>query len=142
MLFFHTIQGATGEELGWRGFALPALQKRFSPLTAAIILGLVVSGWHGLLHLVSPTGIPEWQSWLGLVSYSILVTWAYNKSGGSILIVTLFHFAFNFSLELVATRLGLIPLESLFAIRIAIYTAGAMILILITGRNLAKEGTS
>ena len=141
MLFFHTIQGATGEELGWRGFALPNLQKRFNPLTSAIILGLLISGWHGLLHLVSPTGIPEWQFWVLLISYSIIVTWAYNKSQGSVLIATIFHFAFNFSLELVSTRLGLVPLESLFAIRTGIYTALAVILILITGVNLSKGST-
>jgi len=141
MIFFHTIQGATGEELGWRGFALPGLQKRFNPLASAIILGLVVSGWHGLLHLVSPTGIPEWQFWLLMVSYSIIVTWAYNKSRGSVLIATLFHFAFNFSLELVSTGLGLVPLESLFAIRTATYTALAVILIIITGKSLSKERT-
>ena len=140
MLFFHIIQGATGEELGWRGFALPGLQKRFSPLTSAIILGLIVSGWHGLLHLVSPTGIPEWQFWLLMISYSIIVTWAYNKSKGSILIATFFHFAFNFSLELVSTGLGLIPLKSLFTIRMYIYTALAMILVLSTGKNLSKKG--
>jgi len=141
MIFFHTIQGATGEELGWRGYALPGLQKRFNPLASAIILGLVVSGWHGLLHLVSPTGIPEWQFWLLLVSYSIIVTWAYNKSRGSVLIATLFHFAFNFSLELVSTGLGFVPLESLFTIRTATYTALAVILIIVTGKSLSKERT-
>ncbi len=139
MLFFHIIQGATGEELGWRGFALPGLQKRFSPLTSAIILGLVVSGWHGLLHLVSPTGIPEWQFLLLMVSYSIIVTWAYNQSKGSVLIATIFHFAFNFSLELVSTSLGLVPLESLFAIRTCIYTSLAVILVLTLGKNLSKD---
>jgi membrane protease YdiL (CAAX protease family) len=139
MVFFHIIQGATGEELGWRGFALPGLQKRFNPLASAIILGLVVSGWHGFLHLVSPTGIPEWQFWLLMVSYSVIVTWAYNKTQGSVLIATIFHFAFNFSLELVSSGLGLIPLENLFVIRTAIYTALAAILIIITGVNLSQE---
>lgn len=142
MLFFHTIQGATGEELGWRGFALPNLQRRLSPLASAVILGLVVSGWHGLLHLVSPTGIPEWQFWLLMVSYSIIVAWAYNKSRGSVLIATLFHFAFNFSLELVSTGLGWVPLTSLFAIRTAIYAVLAVILVLITGKSLARERAS
>jgi membrane protease YdiL (CAAX protease family) len=139
MIFFHIIQGATGEELGWRGFALPGLQKRFSPLVSAIILGLIVSGWHGLLHLVSPTGIPEWQFWLLMISYSVIVTWAYNKSKGSVLIAILFHFAFNFSLELVSTRLGLVPLESLFAIRTCIYSILAGILILTSEMNSPIE---
>jgi uncharacterized protein len=142
MIFLHTIQGATGEELGWRGFALPNLQKRFNSLTSAIILGLVISGWHGILHLASPTGIPEWQFVLLLVSYSILITWAYNTSRGSVWIATLFHFAFNFSLDLVSARLGLIPLENLFAMRTAIYTALAVILTLITGKSLSKKSIS
>jgi len=141
MAFFHTIQGATGEEIGWRGFALPSLQKRFNSLVSAVILGLIISGWHGLLHLVSPPGVPEWQFWLLLVSYSIIVTWAYNKSRGSVLIATIFHFSFNFSLELVSTRLGLIPLGSLFLIRTAVYSALALILILFTGVHLSKERT-
>lgn len=140
MLFFHTIQGASGEELGWRGFALPSLQNRFSPLVSALILGLVISGWHGLLHLVSPTGIPEWQFILLLVSYSIIITWAYNKSGGSVLIATIFHFSFNFSLELVSSALNLIPLERLVLIRLIIYTVIAVLLIIFTGKNLSKRG--
>ena len=142
MLFFHTIQGATGEELGWRGFALPRLQSRFSSLTAALILGLLVAGWHGLLHLVSPTGVPEWQFWGLMVSYSIIVTWAFNKTRGSGLIVTLFHFAFNFSLELLSTGLGLIPLENLFVIRTVVYSALALGLLLITGKNLSADKAS
>ena len=126
MLVFNTIQGATGEELGWRGFALPNLQKRYSPLTASIILGLVISGWHSILHLISPTGVPEWQFWVIMVSFCILVTWAYNHSGGSLLIVSLFHFAFNFSAELVVGRLGLISLETLFVIYLCVYGLSAL----------------
>ena len=132
------VTGATGEELGWRGFALPRLQERFSSLVSAVILGLVVSGWHGLLHLASPTGLPEWQFWIALVSYSVIVTWAYNRSTGSILIATIFHFSFNFSLELVSTGLALVPLEILFGIETAIYAGIAAILIATTGKNLSK----
>jgi CAAX protease family protein len=142
MAFFHIIQGATGEELGWRGFALPRLQRRFSPLVSAIILGLVVSGWHGLLHLVSPTGVPEWQFWLLMASYSVIVAWAYNGTQGNLLIAMLFHFAFNFSLELVSAGLGLVPLESLFAIRTAIYAALVVALVIVTGKNLSKGKAS
>jgi len=138
MLLFHTIQGATGEELGWRGFALPGLQKRFSPLVSALILGAVVSGWHGVLHLVSPTGIPEWQFIVLMVSYSVIVTWAYNKSRGSVLIATIFHFAFNFSLELISTGLNLVPLERLFLFRLVVYTVIAVLLVIFTGKNLSK----
>ena len=139
MLFFNTIQGATGEEFGWRGFALPSLQKRFNPLVSSIILGLAVSGWHGILHLVSPTGVPEWQFWLLMISYSIIVTWAFNKSKGNILIAMALHFSLNFGLELVSTRLVLIPFENLFDIQTATYTILAILLVIFTGVNLSKE---
>lgn len=35
-----------GEETGWRGYALPQLQRRFSPLASSLILALVWFGWH------------------------------------------------------------------------------------------------
>ena len=139
MLLLHTIQGATGEELGWRGFALPGLQKRFSPLVSALILGLIVYGWHGILHLISPTGIPEWQFFIFVVSYSVIITWAYNKSQGSVLIATIFHFSINFGLELVPTSLGLVPLNNLFAIQTAVFAVIAMVLIVFTGKNLTRK---
>ncbi len=95
-----------------------------------------------MLHLVSPTGVPEWQFWILMVSYSIIVTWAYNGSKGSLLIATIFHLAFNFGLELVSRGLGLVQLERLFAIETAVYAGFAMILIVFTGRNLLKEKVS
>jgi membrane protease YdiL (CAAX protease family) len=140
MLVFHSIQGATGEELGWRGLALPGLQKRYSALLSAVILGLVISGWHSILHLVSPVGVPEWQFWLIMVCYSVLVTWAYNNTGGSLLIVSLFHFAFNFSLELVTTQLGLIPLRALFWIYCGVYLLLAVGVVALAGpRRLSRR---
>ena len=139
MLFFHLIQGATGEELGWRGFALPRLQAKLSPIVSALITGVVVSGWHGILHLVSPTGVPEWQFILLIISYSVIITWAYNKSRGNLVIATLFHFSFNFSLDIVASRLELISLENLFAVRVVVYTAFALALVVVTRGTLGKN---
>lgn len=132
MIIFHTFQGATGEELGWRGYALPRLHRRYSALTSALMLGLGVSGWHSILHLVSPIGVPEWQFWLIMVCYSVLVTWAYNNSEGSLLIVTLLHVAFNFSSELVTARLGLLPLNALFGIYMWLYLILATRIIVLT----------
>ena len=132
MIIFHTLQGATGEELGWRGYALPRLQRRYSALTSALLLGLGISGWHSILHLVAPIGVPEWQFWLIMVCYSVLVTWAYNNTGGSLLIATLFHFAFNFSSDLVTTRLGLLPINGLFGIYMWIYLILAISVIVLT----------
>lgn len=114
MLLFNGIQGATGEEPGWRGFALPRLQTRYSRLVSAIILGLLIAGWHAVLHIFAPSGAPEWQFWLVIVCYSVIIAWGYHHTGGSLLIVSLFHFSSNFAPELVTTRLGLISTEHLF----------------------------
>lgn len=45
--------GPLGEEPGWRGFAQPRLQSKWSPLASAAILGLVVAGWHVPLAFIS-----------------------------------------------------------------------------------------
>jgi uncharacterized protein len=139
MVLFNLTQGATGEELGWRGFALPRLQARYSLFISALILGLLIAGWHSILHLVAPTGVPEWQFWLILVCYSVVVAWSYNHSGGSLLIVTLFHFSFNFGIELVTTRLGLISIENLFWGYVGVYLLLALGVIGVEGGKFWRK---
>ncbi len=85
-----------GEEVGWRGFALPPLQKRFNALTSAIILTVLWAAWHWPLFFYRPgyvamdiAGITGWI--LSLLTGSILLTWLYNSSRGSILICAVFH---------------------------------------------------
>jgi membrane protease YdiL (CAAX protease family) len=135
MIVFHTIQGATGEELGWRGYALPKLEERYSPLLSAIVLGLLISGWHSVLHLVSPIGVPEWQFWMTLVCYSVIIAWIYHRSNHSLIIVTLFHFSFNFSLDLVTAKLGLIDLGTLFQFYTWAYLVIAVLVTIAGGRQ-------
>lgn len=86
------------EEFGWRGVALPLLQRRFAPLWASMILG----GFWGLWHLPSffLSGTPQ-SAWslgpylIGVMSLSVLVTPMFNASSGSILIAALFHWQMN-----------------------------------------------
>jgi uncharacterized protein len=139
MVTFHTLQGATGEELGWRGYALPRLEERYGTLVSALLLGVLIAGWHSILHLLSPTGIPEWQFWWVIICYSIIVSWIYNRSGHSVLIVSLFHFAFNFSMELVTTRLALINVSDLFSRYVWIYSILAAVIIILGGRKFIQS---
>jgi membrane protease YdiL (CAAX protease family) len=77
-----------GEEPGWRGFALPALQANRSPLTATLILGVLASGWHlplVFVGLLGPIGL------IGTVAVTFIYTWLFNRSGGSVLMTLLFH---------------------------------------------------
>ena len=85
-----------GEEIGWRGFALPRLQERFSALTASVILGIVWAGFHlPLFWTIGSTQAeqPFLGFLLGIIASSIIVTWLYNNS--SLLMVVLFHASVN-----------------------------------------------
>jgi membrane protease YdiL (CAAX protease family) len=92
--------GALGEEIGWRGFALPALQHRFSSLVASIILAAVWAVWHLPMFFVIVTyrsfGVAQSVGFVfGLSCGAIVLTWLYNRSGGSILLVAVWHGLFN-----------------------------------------------
>lgn len=85
-----------GEETGWRGFALPRLQQTHSALVASLALSVFWALWHVPLFFSLPTfmsmGIGGTIGWaLFMVTGSLLLTWLYNSTRGSILIVALFH---------------------------------------------------
>lgn len=95
-----------GEEIGWRGYALPGLQQLFSPLVASLILGVVWWLWHLPLFLIDGNfhqQIPLGLFYLQSTALSILMTWLYNGTGKSLLIVHLFHASSN-------TFLGVLPI--------------------------------
>lgn len=87
---------AVGEELGWRGYALPRLQGRIGPLPASLVIGVVWAAWH-LPYFADPAvhplpfalGFPLFAA--VLVAESVLATWLYNSTGGSVLATMLFH---------------------------------------------------
>jgi membrane protease YdiL (CAAX protease family) len=86
------------EEFGWRGVALPVLQRRFAPLWASLILGAFWGLWHLPAFLLSGTPQSGWifgPYVLGVLALSVLVTPMFNTARGSILIAALFHFQMN-----------------------------------------------
>lgn len=92
VLFFYGF----GEEVGWRGFALPLLQARLHPIMATLVLSLIWAVWHWPLFLFSPglsaLGIAGALGWFfSLVTGAFLLTWLFNGSGGSVLIAAVFH---------------------------------------------------
>lgn len=84
-----------GEEPAWRGFALPRLSKGRSALVASLLLGMLHALWHlplfGLEYDLQ-NGVP-W--FIGLMGYSVIVTWVYNHTEGSLLLPMLFHTSVN-----------------------------------------------
>jgi hypothetical protein len=80
------------EELGWRGFALPRLLKRVSPLVASLGVGVLWAAWHIPLFL---SGELPWADAAALVVLSILFTAVFVRTKQSVLIAFLMHAAFN-----------------------------------------------
>jgi membrane protease YdiL (CAAX protease family) len=95
-----------GEELGWRGYALPRLQETRSALVSSLILGAFWALWH-LPYMLSAgsalAGRPFILFLLNLLALSILYTWIYNNTRGSTLLAILFHAAGNTTGTLLAT---------------------------------------
>lgn len=96
-LLFTAIKGPV-EELGWRGLALPLLQRKFAPIWAGLILGLIWGFWHLPAFLLSGTPQSAWSFTpflVGSIAVSVIVTPMFNASRGSILLPALFHFQLN-----------------------------------------------
>jgi uncharacterized protein len=98
------------EEIGWRGFALPRLQRRYSPLAAALLLGVLWALWHLPQFLV-----PSWAAASGgggvvgialfvlaAVAFSVVLSWVFNNTRASLLVVVLVHT----SIDAFATTMG------------------------------------
>lgn len=104
-LFYVLITGPLCEELGWRGYALPRLLDRFSPFTSSLILGVIWGVWHLPSFFVGGM-VQKGMSLLIFVLYtpclSVLMTWVFQHTRGSVLSAVMIHFMVNFC----ATILG------------------------------------
>jgi CAAX protease family protein len=88
-----------GEELAWRGFALPRLQAKYNALTSSVILGAIWGLFHLPLFFTTTGSSQAGASFLpfvyGTIILSILFTWVFNNTKGSVLLAYLFHAATN-----------------------------------------------
>jgi len=94
--FYNLLFFGFGEEMGWRGYALPHLQAKMQPIYATLLLTAFWALWHLPLFLYRPgyatmdvAGVIGWV--FSLLTGSILLTWLFNGSKGSILICATFH---------------------------------------------------
>jgi membrane protease YdiL (CAAX protease family) len=87
--------GPLGEEIGWRGFALPRLQDMHGPILASVILGVLWAVWHMPIwfsgHWTQPTipNIALYVLWITAVTF--IYTWVFNNTQGSVLMAILTH---------------------------------------------------
>ena len=90
--------GLLCEEFGWRGYALPALQERYSWRVASLILGVIWGLWHLPLFYIANTAqshIPFALFMVNTVALSVLFAWLFNRTKGSVLPALVLHTAVN-----------------------------------------------
>jgi membrane protease YdiL (CAAX protease family) len=90
-----------GEELGWRGFALPRLQASLTAWRATLVLGVAWAAWHlpaffyrPTYRAMGPAGFVAFS--VSILAASVVFTWLFNATDGSVLIVAVFHGLFDF----------------------------------------------
>jgi len=98
--------GPLGEEPGWRGFALPRVQKSYGALRGNLLLGVVWSFWHLPDFLTRAQGGGPGTGWgafftnlpifvVMVLALTVLMSWVYNHTGGSVFIAILLHASIN-----------------------------------------------
>ena len=97
-IFSLVVGGQTGEEIGWRGYALPRLANRFGYAGASILLGVIWALWHLPLFFVRDADTYR-QSFflytLQVTAISVAMAWLYERTNGSLLLTMLLHSAIN-----------------------------------------------
>jgi len=86
------------EELGWRGLALPLLQRRYAPLWSSLILGGIWGLWHLPAFFLSGSPQSAWSFgpyFIGVLAITVILTAMFNAAQGSLLIAALYHFQMN-----------------------------------------------
>lgn len=126
-----------GEEIGWRGFALPRLQKRYNSFAASLILGALWAAWHlpnallGLNHYV--TSFPAFLVYV--VGMTVLFTWLANRTRNSVLLAWIFHAAIN----VFGAYLSIGDIARQWWLSAAVYGAIALVIVVTTGVNLGRK---
>jgi len=101
LLLLFLVLLSSGEELGWRGYAMPRLQARYGSVWASLILGLLWGLWHLPTFWIpgsSQYGVPVPGYILATIGFTFVYTCIYNGTKGSVLLACLYHAASNLTL--------------------------------------------
>jgi uncharacterized protein len=100
------ISSGMGEEFGWRGYVLPRFQAKWNALTSSIILGLIWASWHIPFFFITSAGLYQknfWEWVPQMLLGSVIYTWIFNNTKGSVLAAALFHASFNTTVVVLPT---------------------------------------
>jgi len=123
------------EELGWRGYALPKLLRYRSPLTSALIIGIVAGLLHIGLGLVA--GRPWLPTFLVPLGFSVIWTWLFLHTRGSLAMAMLFHFAIDYAPQFVLD--APLPIARALWAQAIVSLAVALGLTLLFGTDLQRD---
>ena len=122
------------EEIGWRGFALPRLEKRYGAIVASLIVGILWALWHLPLFVWSGSpmsGYPVWPWVASLLAETFVLTWLYNSASRSVLITSLFHISMNLASVVIGVRS--------FEVLAATFVVAVIVLFACVGRTLSSQ---
>ena len=139
-LLFAILPVNLGEEIAWRGFALPRLQQCFNGLTASLILGTLWAALHWVLWTVGiDNPLPAILLATGwTVSLTIIMTWLFNQTRGSVLLAALMHAATDTMFILVSPLAESNNMVTAWALVTVMTALVASALVLITGVDLGQ----
>lgn len=131
---------AVAEEVGWRGYALPRLQRRLSALSSSLLIGVVWAFWHAPAHVVigSAQGeIPFLWSVPSVIGIAIIITWMYNHTQGSLLLVTFLHASVQATNLLLPTLPGATGDVAVYQLSVVVTIGLALIVVIRSGSSLS-----
>lgn len=127
-----------GEEIGWRGYFLPRLQRNRSAWSATVILWCVWALWHAptFFYLQTVSGIGILIGFLiGMLAGAVFLTWLYNSSGGSVLIVAVWHGLFDYVTACTECKTGVVAA----VISTLVMVWGITLILLFKTKNLSHR---
>ncbi len=123
------------EEPGWRGFALPRLQPRYGALGASLVLGVLWALWHTTMFILQGvTPLTFVVSIFNIVCGSVIFSWLYNRTRGSLLIAVLAHVGVHWNNPVHA-----LPEQPTPFIVYTVAGAVAAVVLVLADRNAWKE---
>ncbi|MGH3149054.1 MAG: CPBP family glutamic-type intramembrane protease [Rubrobacter sp.] len=140
LLLILALTDGLGEELGWRGFALPRLLARHGAIAASLIVGVLWALWHLPLLWTEGASIYQQPVWLLLVDVpakSVIFTWVFLHTRGSVLLAVLLHAATN--LFVVSPTLTDAGDPTLPIIAAAAKWTLVLVVMLVAGPGLARD---
>lgn len=143
-LSLYFLTASLAEEVGWRGYALPRLQSHLTALSSSLIIGVIWTVWHVPSFFLLPgsaqAAIPFLWYIPSVLAISVVFTWLYNNTRGSLLLATLLHA----SIQATNILLPNLPADrgdtQLYGMNVIVVIVVAAIILTISGhRNLSRS---